>query len=220
MVATTPIRKRPLPWDGFKSGLWQKEINVRDFIQQNYDAVRRRRVVPRPRDGPHEEDLGAAERVVRRGAQEGRARHLADSQFDHGPRARLHRQGERDHRRPADRGAAQAGDHAQRRLPHGPHFAQDLRLRARPARRRDLHQVPQDAQRGRVRRLHRRRAGLSQFAHPHRAARRLRPRADHRRLPPRAALRRRAVDRTQGGREAAASTRRCPPRRSSATARN
>ncbi len=24
------------PWDGFNSGLWQKEINVRDFIQQNY----------------------------------------------------------------------------------------------------------------------------------------------------------------------------------------
>ena len=25
------------PWTGFKSGLWQKEINVRDFIQQNYE---------------------------------------------------------------------------------------------------------------------------------------------------------------------------------------
>jgi formate C-acetyltransferase len=24
-------------WDGFQSGLWQKEINVRDFIQQNYE---------------------------------------------------------------------------------------------------------------------------------------------------------------------------------------
>ncbi len=23
-------------WRGFKTGLWQKEINVRDFIQQNY----------------------------------------------------------------------------------------------------------------------------------------------------------------------------------------
>ena len=23
-------------WKGFKAGLWQKEINVRDFIQQNY----------------------------------------------------------------------------------------------------------------------------------------------------------------------------------------
>jgi formate C-acetyltransferase len=24
------------PWQGFKTGLWQREINVRDFIQQNY----------------------------------------------------------------------------------------------------------------------------------------------------------------------------------------
>ena len=23
-------------WHGFQTGLWQKEINVRDFIQQNY----------------------------------------------------------------------------------------------------------------------------------------------------------------------------------------
>jgi formate C-acetyltransferase len=25
------------PWEGFRIGLWQKEINVRDFIQQNYE---------------------------------------------------------------------------------------------------------------------------------------------------------------------------------------
>ena len=25
------------PWEGFQSGLWQKEVNVRDFIQQNYE---------------------------------------------------------------------------------------------------------------------------------------------------------------------------------------
>jgi formate C-acetyltransferase len=25
------------PWQGFKTGLWEKEINVRDFIQQNYE---------------------------------------------------------------------------------------------------------------------------------------------------------------------------------------
>jgi len=27
----------PSPWIGFRTGLWQKEINVRDFIQQNYE---------------------------------------------------------------------------------------------------------------------------------------------------------------------------------------
>jgi formate C-acetyltransferase len=36
MTATTTEPKTVAPWDGFKSGLWQKEINVRDFIQQNY----------------------------------------------------------------------------------------------------------------------------------------------------------------------------------------
>ncbi len=35
MGATTD-KKSDSPWEGFKSGLWQKEINVRDFIQQNY----------------------------------------------------------------------------------------------------------------------------------------------------------------------------------------
>src|SRR6185503_9055447 len=25
------------PWHGFRTGLWQKDINVRDFIQQNYE---------------------------------------------------------------------------------------------------------------------------------------------------------------------------------------
>src|SRR6516165_5805093 len=35
MVAMTEQKTASL-WEGFKSGLWQKEINVRDFIQQNY----------------------------------------------------------------------------------------------------------------------------------------------------------------------------------------
>ena len=41
MVATTDPKttspKTTTSKDGFKPGLWQKEINVRDFIQQNYD---------------------------------------------------------------------------------------------------------------------------------------------------------------------------------------
>ena len=35
MIATATA-KTASPWDGFKPGLWQKEINVRDFIQNNY----------------------------------------------------------------------------------------------------------------------------------------------------------------------------------------
>ena len=72
------------------------------------------------------------------------------------------------------------------------------------ARRRDLHQVPQDAQRRRLRRVH---AGDPQGAligHRDRPAGRLRPRPHHRRLPPRGALRRRLPARRQAAREARA----------------
>jgi formate C-acetyltransferase len=40
MAVTTPQEKERTDtsaWQGFRTGLWQKEINVRDFIQQNYD---------------------------------------------------------------------------------------------------------------------------------------------------------------------------------------
>src|SRR6516165_8399283 len=40
MAATTPFEyltgTEKFPWQGFRSGLWQKEVDVRDFIQQNY----------------------------------------------------------------------------------------------------------------------------------------------------------------------------------------
>lgn len=32
----TTIEQKASPWEGFETGLWQKEINVRDFIQHNY----------------------------------------------------------------------------------------------------------------------------------------------------------------------------------------
>ena len=41
MAGTATQEKRAAataaPWAGFRTGLWQKEINVRDFIQQNYE---------------------------------------------------------------------------------------------------------------------------------------------------------------------------------------
>ena len=98
--------------------------------------------------------------------------------------------------------------------------AQDLRLRARSARRRGVHQVPQDPQRGGVRRLHGRRPALPQLAHPDRPARRLRPRPDHRRLPARRALRRRRASSSASRRRRTRSTPRCRPTRSSAIARS
>src|SRR4051794_16459816 len=35
-ASATHQTSRSTPWEGFQGGLWQKEINVRDFIQQNY----------------------------------------------------------------------------------------------------------------------------------------------------------------------------------------
>ena len=81
-----------------------------------------------------------------------------------------------------------------------------------PRGRRNLHQVPQDPQRRRVRRLH---AGHPQgalVAHRHRPARCLRPRPHHRRLSPGGALRRRLPDRRQGAREGTSSTTAIRPR--------
>src|SRR5262249_49755901 len=41
MAATAPQtgekERTASPWQGFRTGLWQKEIDVRDFIQQNYE---------------------------------------------------------------------------------------------------------------------------------------------------------------------------------------
>src|SRR3954470_14791772 len=37
-IAQLPTKAKSLAaWHGFRPGLWQKEINVRDFIQQNYE---------------------------------------------------------------------------------------------------------------------------------------------------------------------------------------
>ena len=39
-VVASPVANKvegqTLPWRGFQSGLWQAEINVRDFIQENF----------------------------------------------------------------------------------------------------------------------------------------------------------------------------------------
>ena len=99
--------------------LWQKEINVRAFIQLNYTPYDGDAAFLAPATARTKRDLGEADAALRRGAKEGRARHLADPELDHGARAGLHRQGERDHRRAPDRGAAQARHHAERRFPHG-----------------------------------------------------------------------------------------------------
>jgi len=38
-ISEKTTREEPvIEWNGFKGGLWQREINVRDFIQQNYTS--------------------------------------------------------------------------------------------------------------------------------------------------------------------------------------
>jgi formate C-acetyltransferase len=37
VTVTPPRTSETSPWHGFQTGLWQKEIDVRDFIQQNYE---------------------------------------------------------------------------------------------------------------------------------------------------------------------------------------
>ncbi len=46
----TPGKVIP-PWQGFQTGIWQKEINVRDFIQKNHPegAIARRRITAKGR---------------------------------------------------------------------------------------------------------------------------------------------------------------------------
>ena len=164
-------------------------------------ALRRRRVLPRACHSTHAENLGRAQHDVRRGEKERRPRCVSDPQLDHGSRAGLYRPRERSHRRSADRRAAEARDHAERRLPSRRQCAQGVWLQARPQRRRDLYEVPEDAQRRCVRRVYGGRQAMPQLAHSHGAARRVRTRPDHRRLSPCRALRGHPTDRTQAAGE-------------------
>ena len=178
------------PWRGFVGGWWQNHVDVREFIQKNYT----------PYEGDESFLAGPTERtrklwekllpIARRGAREGRTRRLPGAVRDSRPRARLHRQGLRDHRRPADRCAAQARDHAL-----GGWRVVEVSLKSYdfepdPKVAEIFTQVPQDPQRRRLRRLHARHQEVPQLPHHHRASGQLRPRPHHRRLPPRGALRR------------------------------
>ena len=141
---------------------------------------------------------------------------------DHRARPRLHRPRPRDHRRPADRRAAEARHHAQRRPAHGRDAASrptatslDPAVQEIFTKYRKTHNdgVFDAYTAGDPRR--------PQIARHHRPARRLRPRPDHRRLPPGGALRRRPADRATSRREKhALDDAAVHARTSSATARN
>ena len=173
----------------------------------------------RPRNA--QQNLGELERTVRRRTQEGRSRRFADSQLDHCTRSRatsiekMKSSSDLQTEAPLKRAI----------MPNGG-FRMVLTALKTYGYEPDPHVVETFTK---YRKTHNEGVfdaytadmrALPQFAHSHRTSRRLRPRADHRRLSPRSPLRRGAADQTQRGRENEVSTRRCRPRRSFATARN
>jgi formate C-acetyltransferase len=60
-------------WTGFKPGLWQREINIRGFIQQNYEPYEGNGSFLGASNGAHKETVGPVERTFCRREQERRA---------------------------------------------------------------------------------------------------------------------------------------------------
>ena len=78
-------------WRGFKPGLWQRDVNVRWFLQQNYTPYDGDGCFPGAGDRTHASASGRSwRRCSSRSARKGRARRFADAEFDHGARARIH----------------------------------------------------------------------------------------------------------------------------------
>ena len=171
-------------WHGFQPGLWQKEINVRDFIQLNYTPYEGDELFLAGPDPAHENDLW--NRLNDMFVEERHKGVLDVSQIPSSITA--HAPGYIDRDNEIIVGLQTDAPLKRAIMPNGGLRMVVTALKAYgyepdPARRRNVHQVPQDAQRRRVRCLHRRRAALPQFAYSDRPARRLRPRPDHRRLP-------------------------------------
>ena len=68
MSKTDAYPMRPPPGTGFEPGLWQKEINVRAFIQRNVAPYDGDAAFLAGGHGADAKDLGAARGAVRRGA--------------------------------------------------------------------------------------------------------------------------------------------------------
>ena len=211
-----PERRSPghdRSWRGFRPGLWQKEIDVRDFIQQNYEPYEGDASFLAPATARTLRHLGAAQRAVRRGAAQGRARRLPDPQLHH--RARP---GYIDRDNEVIVGLQTEAPLKRAIMPNGG-FRMVLGALKTYGYEPDPHVVEaftkyrKTHNDGRLRRLHRRHPALPQLPHPDRAARRLRPRPHHRRLPPGGALRRRPAHRAQAAGEGRARRRHVDRRR-------
>ena len=149
-------------WNGFTGGLWEDEIDVRNFIQKNYTLYERRRRVfwPAPPQrtlrgaGPSVRICCAEEHEERRRCWTWRpTRRSAAPAF--WPRATSDKD-KRGHRGPADRRAPEAG----LSIPFGgmrmvqAQPAKPTAMQFRPQDRARSSAIPQDPQRGRILRLH------------------------------------------------------------------
>ena len=199
--------KNELCWRGFKPGNWCTTIDVRDFIIANVT----------PYDGDEKFLAGPSKRTkavwdkLQPYFQEEQKKGVLAVDAKTPSSLLAHKAGYIDRDNEVIVGlqtdaAVQARDLPVRRLAHGRGGPQGRRVRGRSAGPRGLHEISQDPQRRRVRRLYARNHEVPQVRHHHRASRRLWPRPHHRRLPARRALRRRSPARGQAARNARKST--------------
>ena len=188
----------------FRSGLWQTEINVRDFIQQNYEPYDGDESFLAPATERTHADLGDAERNC--SSRSGKKACSTSRRFQARspptlPATSIERTRSSSACRPTRRSSA-------RSCPNGGFRMVVSALKAygyEP----DPHVVETFTK---YRKTHNEgvfdaytagRQALPQLTHPHRTAGRVRTRADHRRLPTGPALRRHPADRTQKQQEKA-----------------
>ena len=185
----------------FLPGVWQDRINLRDFIQHNY--------TPYEGDGsflagPTERTTALWQKLLPLLAEEREKGVLDVSQVPSSILA--HAPGYIDKDNEIIVGLQTEAPLKRAIMPFGGWRVVEAGLKAYgytpdPLLSRDLHQVPQDPQRRRVRRLHTGDPAGPLLAHRHRPARCLWARPHHRRLPPGGALRRRLPDQGQGARK-------------------
>ena len=81
-------------WAGFRPGFWQKEIDVRDFIQQNYEPYEGDGSFLAPATLRTKNSVGRSERSLCGRAQERRTRRFPSAQLHYIACPGLHRSAE------------------------------------------------------------------------------------------------------------------------------
>ena len=191
----------------FKPGLWTKEINVRNFIQQNYDALLRRRELPRRADRSGRSAIW--KKLTDLFVEERKKGVLDVSQIPSSITA--HDAGYIDKENEVIVGLQTDAPLKRAIMPNG-----GLKMVTNGLEAYGYKPDPKVVEIfTKYRKTHNdgvfdaytaRRPPLPQLARPDRPSRCLWPRPDHRRLSPRRALRRRPADRAQEGRESSRST--------------